>query len=63
VASGRYTYRRLVEDVERELPPGRDLPARAAVSHAIDTATRPLIPLATRALMPARRWVINRVRH
>jgi hypothetical protein len=62
VASGRYTYRRLVEDVERELPPGRDAAARAWASHAVDTVARPLIPLATRVLMPARRWLISRFR-
>ena len=50
VASGQYTYRRLVEEVERELPSpapaGRHrLTARA--SGAVDAVSRPLIPLAT----------------
>jgi hypothetical protein len=60
VASGRYTYRRLVEDVERALPaaPRRRRTAGAAVSRAIDAASHPLIPLATRVLMPARRRVL-----
>ena len=60
VASGRYTYRRLVEDVERALPaaPGRRRTAGAAVSRVIDAASQPLIPLATRVLMPARRRVL-----
>jgi hypothetical protein len=62
VASGAYTYRRLVEDVERELPAGRDLPRRAQVARAVDDASRPLIPLATRALMPARRALLSALR-
>ncbi|HYI36494.1 MAG TPA: hypothetical protein VEX39_07815 [Thermoleophilaceae bacterium] len=62
VASGEYTYRRLVEDVEAVLPapsrPGAGAtPAR--VSGAVDTAARPLIPLATKALMPVRRRVLG----
>jgi hypothetical protein len=63
VASGRFTSRRLVEDVERELGP-TDAPVRrttlrALSSHAVDTASRPLIPVATRAVMPARRRVLG----
>ena len=62
VASGQYTYRRLVEEVERELPSpapaGRHrLTARA--SGAVDAVSRPLIPLATRTLMPARRRLLG----
>jgi hypothetical protein len=60
VASGRYTYRRLVEDVERSLPPApaRRRTAGAAASRAVDAASQPLIPFATRVLMPARRRVL-----
>ncbi len=57
VASGRFTYRRLVEDVERVLPAasgGR----RPILSQAIDASSHALIPLATRVLMPARRRVL-----
>ena len=62
VASGQYTYRRLVEEVERELPSpapaGRhSLTARA--SGAVDAVSRPLIPLATNTLMPARRRLLG----
>jgi hypothetical protein len=62
VASGRFTYRRLVEDVERELPPSPDrrrTTAGTVASRAIDTASRPLVPLATQALMPARRRLLG----
>ena len=62
VASGEYTYRRLVEQVERELPaPSRERSGRpaTAVSNAVDALTRPLIPLATRTLMPVRRRVLG----
>jgi hypothetical protein len=62
VAPGRYTYRRLVEDVERELPPappGRRTTVGTLSSRAVDTASRPLVPLATRALMPARRRLLG----
>ncbi len=64
VASGHYTYRRLVEDVERELPgrPGRPRSAGSIASHALDAASQPLIPLATRVLMPARRRVLSLLR-
>jgi hypothetical protein len=65
VASGRFTYRRLVEDVERELPAARAdgrASARALASQAVDSATRPLIPLATRVLMPARRRLLSALR-
>jgi hypothetical protein len=57
VASGRFTYRRLVEDVERVLPVaagGR----RPILSQVVDTSSHALIPLATRVLMPARRRVL-----
>jgi hypothetical protein len=57
VASGRFTYRRLVEDVERVLPAaGRG--RRPVLSQAVDTGSHALIPLATRVLMPARRRVL-----
>ena len=62
VASGRLTFRRLVDDVEAGLPPARAprrVTAGALSSQAIDAASRPLIPLATRALMPARRRVLG----
>jgi hypothetical protein len=64
VESGRWTYRRLVEDVERELPGAAATapPAIRAVSaHTLDTASRPLVPLATRVLMPARRQLLDAV--
>ena len=54
VASGRYTYRRLVESVERVLPATASRRG-AVVARAVDTASHALIPLATRVLMPARR--------
>jgi hypothetical protein len=57
VASGRFTYRRLVEDVERVLPAARG-GRRPIVSEAVDTSSHALIPLATRVLMPARRRVL-----
>jgi hypothetical protein len=62
VASGRYTYRRLVEDVERELGPA---PARRATSlgavssRAVDSASKRLIPVATKGVMPARRKLLG----
>lgn len=65
VASGRWTYRRLVEDVEAALPSaarrraGRLTPA---ASRALDQASKPLLPLATRVLMPLRRRVYGRLR-
>jgi hypothetical protein len=62
VASGRFTFRRLVEDVERELGPApvRHRATLGSLSaHALDTATRPLIPVATRAVMPARRRLLG----
>jgi hypothetical protein len=64
VASGRYTYRRLVEDVEAKLPgrPGRPRSAGSIASHALDAASQPLIPLATRVLMPARRRLLSLLR-
>ena len=60
VGSGRYTYRRLVADVERVMPAAsaRQLTVGAVASRALDTASQPLIPLATRVLMPARRRVL-----
>jgi hypothetical protein len=57
VASGRFTYRRLVEDVERVLPAAKD-GRRPILSQAVDTSSHALIPLATRVLMPARRRVL-----
>ena len=54
VASGRYTYRRLVESVERVLP-ATATRRGAVVSRVVDTASHALIPLATRVLMPTRR--------
>jgi ketosteroid isomerase-like protein len=65
VAPGRWTYRRLVEDVEGVVPaPARRRPRRPAVaaSRALDTASKPLLPLATRVLMPLRRWLYGRLR-
>jgi hypothetical protein len=65
VASGRWTYRRLVEDVERELPgaPAARRPtARSVSAHGLDTASRPLVPLATRVVMPARRRLLGYLR-
>jgi hypothetical protein len=62
VASGDYTYRRFVEQVERALPhPGRVRRRRigASATGALDAASRPLIPLATRAFMPARRRLLG----
>jgi hypothetical protein len=62
VASRRYTYERLVQDVERELPPSsapQRARVRAATSQAVDAATQPLIPLATRGLMPTRRRLLG----
>ena len=66
VAGGHWTYRRLVEDVERELPAGR---ARAplsaalcALSRAVDRASRPLLPLALRLMMPLRRSLLGALR-
>jgi hypothetical protein len=57
VASGRFTYRRLVEDVEGVLPAAKD-GRRPILSQAVDTSSHALIPLATRVLMPARRRVL-----
>ena len=62
VASGRFTLRRLVDDVERELGPahsGGRATAGTLSARALDTASRPLIPLATRAVMPARRRLLG----
>jgi ketosteroid isomerase-like protein len=64
VAPGRWTYRRLVEDVEAVLPAAA-APARRptlAASRALDTASKPLLPLATRVLMPLRRRLYGRLR-
>jgi hypothetical protein len=57
VASGRYTYRRFVEDVERVLPAAGKV-RRPVLSQAVDAGSRALIPLATRVLMPARRRLL-----
>jgi hypothetical protein len=65
VASGPWTYRRLVADVEAWLPraaPRRLAGLQAVVSRALDSATKPLLPLATRALMPLRRRVYGTLR-
>lgn len=64
VASDRFTYRRLVEDVERELPPNpsvRRVTAGMLSSRAADAASRPLVPLATGVLMPVRRRLLGRL--
>ena len=58
VRAGTWTYRRLVEDVERELPARpRTLEGRlaAALARGADGAGRPLMRLAKEVLMPARR--------
>ena len=58
VASGEWTYRRLVEDVELRLPSAarhRGAPALRAAAHLADAGSKPLLPLAERVAMPARR--------
>jgi hypothetical protein len=58
VASGAWTYRRLVQDVERELPERPRTRAgrvAAALAAAADAAGTPLLRLAKEVLMPARR--------
>jgi len=58
VASGSWTYARLVEDVERALPAVERRPAAAAVraaSRAADSVSKPLLPLASEVIMPVRR--------
>jgi ketosteroid isomerase-like protein len=65
VASGRWTYRRLVEDVEAVRPVKARRPARrpaVAAARALDHASKPLLPLATRMLMPLRRRLYGRLR-
>ncbi len=65
VASGRWTYRRLVEDVEAVLPAAaRRRASRPAVaaSRALDSVSKPLLPLAARVLMPLRRRLYSRLR-
>jgi hypothetical protein len=65
VASGRWTYRRLVDDVEAELPAfgARRLAGlAAALSRVLDGSSKPLLPLATRALMPLRRAIYGALR-
>jgi hypothetical protein len=58
VASGEWTYERLVRDVERELP---EAPRRggarllAGAARAADTASKPLLRVATHVAMPLRR--------
>lgn len=63
VASGRWTYERLVGDIEQVLPPGQSGGAAARTSlqvgRTVDRATRPLLPLAVRGLMPIRRRVLG----
>jgi hypothetical protein len=63
VASGRWTFRRLVEEVEKALPPAR--PRRGIVRGAargLDSASKPLLPLATRVVMPLRRRIYGALR-
>lgn len=58
VAPERWTYRRLVEDVERELPVGRRTLAGGLarrLSRFADVVSRPLMQLAAGVLMPVRR--------
>ncbi len=65
VEPGRWTYRRLVEDVEATLPAaGRRAAGRPALaaSRVLDQASKPLLPLATRVLMPLRRWLYGLLR-
>jgi ketosteroid isomerase-like protein len=65
VASGRWTYRRLVEDVEAALPATRRRPAGTAAraaSRGLDAGSKPLLPLASRVLMPLRRRVYGALR-
>jgi hypothetical protein len=62
VASGQWTYRRLVEDVEAALPTARRRPRdrlAATVAHAADTASKPLLRVATDVAMPLRRRVLS----
>jgi hypothetical protein len=64
VESGSYTYRRLVRDVEARLPSPtatQHHPVWTWASLATDTASRPLIPLATKSLMPARRRLLTAI--
>jgi len=61
VASGQWTYRRLVEDVEHELPlargGGSDRLA-AAAARVADTTSKPLLRVATDVAMPLRRRLL-----
>jgi hypothetical protein len=64
VSSGDWTYRRLVGDVEARLPTARR--SRAAgvatvLSRVADAASKPLLPLASRVLMPLRRRLFTRL--
>jgi hypothetical protein len=65
VASGRWTYQRLVSDVERRLPQRSGQRAGGAaltLARLVDNATKPLLPLATRVLMPLRRALYGALR-
>lgn len=60
VASGRWTYRRLVEDVEALVPVAARRPITrpaVALARVADQASKPLLPLASKVLMPLRRRV------
>lgn len=67
VAAGRWTYRRLVEEVEAELPaggrsaPGLGPSVAQAGTRLLDRATRPLLPLALKVLIPLRRRLFTRL--
>ena len=67
VAPDRWTYRRLVEEVEAELPVsgGSRRPAAPALALAaarlLDRASRPLLPLALKVLIPLRRELFTRL--
>jgi len=63
VASGRWTYRRLVDDVEAQLPAApRRGRAVGALSRLLDGATKPLLALAMHVAMPLRRRVYTALR-
>lgn len=69
VAADRWTYRRFVEEVEAELPVSGASPRRAAPALALalvgarllDRASRPLLPLALKVLIPLRRELFTRL--
>jgi hypothetical protein len=65
VASGAWTYERLVRDVERELPEApRRFGARllATAARVADMASKPLLRVATRVAMPLRRRLVEALR-